>query len=111
MLAAVDSRGSIYLSLAQANSNKQVFGMFLRYLSLKLDRDRPGWRVTSLILLDGAAYHVADSTKQLIKKLRLPVSVLGPYSYQSQPAELFFSAFKSSDINPHHIATTKSNFD
>ena len=63
MLVAVDSKGGIYLSLAQANSNKQIFGMFIRYLALKLDRDRPGWRSNTLLVMDGAAYHVADSTK------------------------------------------------
>ena len=55
--------------------------MYLRYLSLKLDRDRPGWRSNTLLVMDGAPYHVADSTKQLIKKLRLPMSVIGPYGY------------------------------
>ena len=34
MLTAVDSLGGVFLSLAQANSNRQVFGMFLRYLVL-----------------------------------------------------------------------------
>ena len=61
--------------------------------------------------MDGAAYHTADSTKDLIKKLRLPVSILGPYGYQAAPAELYFASFKSNDMNPAHIATTKGNFD
>ena len=39
------------------------------------------------------------------------MSVMGPYGYQASPAELYFAAFKSSDINPHKIAATKSNFD
>ena len=39
------------------------------------------------------------------------MSVMGPYGYQASPAELYFAAFKSSDINPHKIAITKGNFD
>ena len=99
--------------------------MFLRYFALKLDRDRPCWRSNSLLTMDGAACkclavslillfhidHTADSTKDLIKKLRLPVSVLGPYGYQAAPAEIFFAAFKTGDLNPMKIATTKGNFD
>jgi hypothetical protein len=111
MLTAVDSLGGVFLSLAQANSNRQVFGMFLRYLVLKLDRDRPGWRDNTVILLDGASYHSAASTKELMAKLRLPVMMVGPYGYQASPCELFFAAFKSRDINPRHVPTTKGHFD
>ena len=111
MIVAADSTGAVWLSLVQSNSNNQVFQLFLRYLSLKLDRDRPGWRENTVITLDGASYHKAAATRELMGKLRLPISMIGPYGYQAQTAELFFAAFKSDDFNPYHIATTKSEFD
>ena len=61
--------------------------------------------------MDGASYHTANSTLELVDKLRLPIMISGPYSYESAPAELFFAAFKNSDINPHHVPTTKGHFD
>ena len=91
MMTAVDSHGGVFLSLAQANSNRQVFGMFLRHLVLKLDRERPGWRKNSVVMLDGASYHAAGPTKDLMRKLRVPVMMLGPYGYQASPCELFFA--------------------
>ena len=35
----------------------------------------------------------------------------GPYSYDVAPAELFFAAFKSRDINPSNVPMGKSHFD
>ncbi len=61
--------------------------------------------------MDGASYHVAASTVDLIQKLRIPVMILGPYSYDASPCELFFAHFKNSDINPRHVPTTKGHFD
>ena len=58
-------------------------------------------------MLDGASYHAAQATKDLIAKLRVPIMMLGPHSYD---AELFFAAFKCDDINPRHVATGKSHF-
>ena len=85
--------------------------MFLRRLALKLDMERPKWRMNTIMMLDGASYHAAATTKELMKKLRLPVMMLGPYGYQASPYELFFAAFKAADINPRHVPTTKGHFD
>jgi hypothetical protein len=111
MLLAVDSLGHVWLSLAQANSNRQIFGMFLRHLALKLDQEDPDWRESAVLLLDGAAYHAAAATKELMHKLRLPVMMLGPYSYEASPCELYFAAFKKADVNPRHVPTSKGHFD
>ena len=85
--------------------------MFLRHLAEKLNQEDPDWRATSVIIMDGAAYHCADATKSLICKLQLPVLMLGPYAYQASPCELYFAALKSVDLNPRHLATSKSHFD
>ena len=33
------------------------------------------------------------------------------FSYDVAPCELFFARFKSDDINPRHVATSKAHFD
>ena len=85
--------------------------MFLRYLVLKLNQFDSEWRSNTVLVMDGASYHIASSTKDLMKKLNLPVIILGPYSYDANPVELFFAAFKSDDINPRLVPTTKKHFD
>ena len=37
MMAACSSKGDVWISLLQSNSNRQTFGMFLRLLTIKLD--------------------------------------------------------------------------
>ena len=47
---------------------------------LKLDQERPNWRRDTIVLLDGASYHTAESVIGLYKKLRIPsLMILGPY--------------------------------
>ena len=36
--------------------------------------------------------------------------MLGPYSYDAAPAELFFAAFKAADINPNKVPLGKGHF-
>ena len=57
MILGVDSLGNIYYSLAQANSNSSMMELFYRELVVVLDRDKPSWRKTTVILADGAPYH------------------------------------------------------
>ena len=35
----------------------------------------------------------------------------GPYSYDVAPAELFFAAFKCSDVNPNDVKLGKTHFE
>ena len=58
MIAGLDTKGQVYLSLVQANNNSQVMEIFFRALVLKLDSERPRWRYDSVVLLDNAPYHV-----------------------------------------------------
>ena len=46
----------------------------------------------------------------MLQRLRVPIMMLGPYSYDVAPAELFFAAFKAADINPNHIPLGKGHF-
>jgi uncharacterized protein YcbK (DUF882 family) len=79
MIVATDSLGNIYFSLLQSNNDQFTFGIFIQRLVKKLDEDRPNWRRETIVLMDGAAYHTADSIYDLLQKLRLPIMVLGPY--------------------------------
>ena len=81
--------------------------IYFRQLVLTLDRERPGWRKDTIVLLDNARYHTSKSTMQLLKSLEVPVLFTGPHSYAAAPCELWFGAFKSKDINPRRISTSK----
>ena len=43
----------------------------------------------------------------MLECLRVPIMMMGPYSYDIAPCELFFAAFKSADINPSKVPTGK----
>ena len=47
----------------------------------------------------------------MLERLRFPIMMTGPYSYDVAPAELFFAAFKNADINPRKVPLGKSHFD
>jgi transposase len=109
-IGALDSLGNVYLSLTQSNSNSRMMGVFLRQFSIKLDRDRPGWREDSVILLDNASYHGSAATLRLCKELRLPIMFTGPFSYAVSPVELFWSLLKRKDLNPDRLPLSKGYF-
>jgi hypothetical protein len=46
----------------------------------------------------------------MLERQRINISMLGPYQYDCMPAELFFAAFKSKDINPSHVPLGKTHF-
>jgi hypothetical protein len=110
MFVACDTIGNVYLSLSQSNSNEQMMSLYLQQLVLKLDKERPDWRRNTIVTMDGASYHTAAGTLALINKLRIPVLMQGPHSYDVAPCELYFAAFKRDDINPRHVPTTKEHF-
>jgi hypothetical protein len=37
----------------------------------------------------------------MLERLRIPIMMSGPYSYDLAPAELFFAEFKKVDVNPN----------
>ena len=60
--------------------------------------------------MDGAAYHRAKSTLDMLKRLNIPISMMGPYSYDAASIEIFFAMTKSVDLNPDSLPLGKSNF-
>ena len=107
MILALDTKGNVYLALAQANSNSDMMELFFRSLAAKLDGERPHWRRDSVIIVDGAKYHQSKDFLAVAAELRLPYMVLGPHSYDAAPRELVFAHFKKADVNPRRVATGK----
>jgi len=107
MIMGIDTKGDVYLSLLQANSNGQVMEIFFRALVKKLDKERAHWRDDTVLILDGAPYHNSKATMKLLEVLKIPVLFTGPHSYAGVPCELWFSAFKSKDVNPRKVPTAK----
>ena len=46
----------------------------------------------------------------MLERLKVPIIMMGPYSYDAAPCELFFAAFKSADINPAKVPLGKQHF-
>ena len=69
IIAALDSDGRIYFALTHSITNSEVIGMFLGHLCRELDLNRPEWRRTTVVLLDGAKYHLSEETREYLKKL------------------------------------------
>ena len=81
--------------------------MYLTQLALELDRDRANWRKDTLILLDGAQYHLNDSIIEHLNMLQMDVIFTGPRSYDACPCEMVFAHLKSLDLNPMNLPTGK----
>ena len=73
----------------------------------QLDRERPGWRADTVILLDNAKYHTCNASLKMFERLKIKVCFTGTYSYDAAVCELFFAAYKSADINPRRVPTGK----
>ena len=107
MILALDTKGNVYLTLAQANSNSAMMELFFRGLTARLNMERPNWRRDTVIFVDGAKYHQSVDFLKVAADLRLPYMLLGPHSYDAAPCELVFAHFKKDDINPRHVPTGK----
>ena len=107
MFIALDSSGKTYLTLLQSNTNNKIIEIYLRQLVLKLDHEDKDWRDNTVILLDGAPYHTSDGTLELMEGLKIPALFTGPHSFDAVPAELYFAAFKSDDVNPSNVPQGK----
>ena len=82
--------------------------LYLKRLAEKLDQDRVKWRRDTVVLLDGAQYHLSPQIQTVIRKLGITVLFTGPRSYDACPAELIFAYFKNKDVNPMKVKTGKT---
>ena len=93
-MVAIDNFGDAYLSLLQANNNQYTYSEFVRELSSRLDDQRPGWRENTIWLLDGAKMHSTELVKDIYRKLKIPVMIAPPYSWNLVATESWHSMFK-----------------
>ena len=108
MMAAVDNYGDAYLSLLQANTNQYTFAEFVRELVRILDKDRPQWRSDTIWLVDGAKMHTTQLVQDIYTKLKIPIMVAPPYSWNLVATEKWHSMFKSGELNATGKSMTKS---
>lgn len=108
MIVAVSSKGHVWLSLTQCNTDENVMQMFLSHLAKALTKEfSASWRQEIVLLMDGASYHRSAATRACISHLGMQVVLSAPYSYAAAPAETWFAHFKRGDFNQRDIKTTK----
>ena len=107
MIGAIDTEGRVWHAVTQSNTTTDVLLLFVKNLIALLDDELPNWREESLLLLDGARYHVSAEARAGFQKLRLPVIYTAPYSPSSSPIERLWAALKLGELNPDRISTGK----
>ena len=51
--------------MLQSNTDSVNFSMFMRHLAKVLDKKDPNWRESTIITMDGAAYHMSSDSLQI----------------------------------------------
>ena len=73
-----------------------------------LDEQRKGWRNDTVFQLDGASWHTSRETIEVIERLKIPIIISAPYSYDAAPVERFFAYVKRGNINPDGFQNPKN---
>ncbi len=107
MIAGMDTSGDAYACYTTVNTNTSVMKLYLSKLAEQLERDRPNFRDDTVLLLDGAKYHLNYEIQGHLKALNFPVIYTGPYSYDACPCELLFARVKSAELNPSKLPAGK----
>ena len=66
MIIALDTEGIVWFTLSHANTDSNMMGLFLYSLVNQLERESPGWKEDTIILLDNASYHVSVETRVVV---------------------------------------------
>jgi transposase len=103
----MNNHGDAYLALSQSKTDSERVILFFNYFFEQLDIDAPGWRENSVILMDGAPYHSSDETFEYFRRKNASLFLSAPYSYDASPCEMWFSYFKSKDLNPEGLPMGK----
>ena len=78
MIVGLDTEGSVYMPALQLNTNSSIMQMFIESLLEQLDRKNKNWRSSTIILMDGAPYHVSNTMLEFYKKNHVPVMLKKP---------------------------------
>ena len=105
MIAALDTEGEVWFSLAHATTNSDMIALFLQQLIEVLEKEQPGWQEDTVLLWDNATYHTSAETMSVVNRFGLQVLYSGPYSYSAAPVETLFSALKCRELNIECLPT------
>ena len=75
-----------------------------------MDAERAGWRNDTIWLVDGAKMHTTEVVKGIYQKLKIPIMVAPPYSWNLVATETWHSLFKTGELNPTAKSMTKSKY-
>ena len=107
LLAAVDTEGRVFMAMTTGNTTSEVVCLFVSQLVELLEEEDPGFREHTILQFDGAAYHRSAETRNYFANMGIKTIIAGPYGYKIAPAEIFFAALKSTNLNPDMIQTGK----
>ena len=87
LIATIDTRGEVYLSLSTVNTGSEQICLYLKWLILKLDKEDKNWKKKTVLLLDGAAYHRSKEIHNYLASKGVKVVIGGPYAFSAAPIE------------------------
>ena len=79
----------------EGSTDQETFGDFITEMKDMIDEEPEGKSRTNIIMFDGASYHTAKRTQELIAKLGLKCLLNVPYSPELNPAEGFIKLHKA----------------
>lgn len=91
IIEGVSNREELFYSISKRNTNLDSFYLFMGQLRKHLDRLYQNWQADTVILLDGAKYHISIKMQIKLKEMGFSLIYSEPYSYDAAPCELFFS--------------------
>lgn len=94
LFLCVISDGTMIFQLSTGNSNEYTFSSWLFDLTKYLDTTRPGWRETTIVLMDNAKSHKSAISKRVIEYLNMPTVFTAPGSMTCLPVEKVFGIVK-----------------
>ena len=95
IICALDTQGHTYVALTRTNTNESVMVTYLNKLVAILTREDPGFRQSTVLVVDGASYHKSPGTRLTLKRLGISYIVAAPWGYDTMICEYWFSQFKS----------------
>ena len=94
LIATIDTEGCVFFSVSTVNTNTSVMRLFLNELRTKYTARDGGNMRETVVLLDGAGYHVTKDTIAAVKKTGFGLIFSGPYSFDAAPCEKVFGVLK-----------------
>ena len=88
----------------EANNNQDSVQLFFYSLTSYLDKTRPNWRDTHVVLLDNMTSHKTHGTRRLFESLKIPYLFSAPASFLTLPIESVFKYIKLTDFREKLLA-------